>query len=444
MNKKAHGSTHHYKLKNPCRNQVEIQINSLDDLIPPDHKVRVIWEFVDQMDASPCFANLHTFFGGDGRPATSPKVLLAVWIYSILDGNISARRLEELCKNHNVYKWLVGGVPINRTMLAEFLSLDPMLFEDLLTNCLAVMFDAGLISDTDFSQDGTKIKANAGFATYRRKEGLEQLKKEIRKYIKQLATESDANAYEKREKAKKERIAKERLSRIEEALKTLEKERSTKKANGEKVRQEPTQEELEEVRASVTDPDARKMKMGDGAFRLAYNVQLATGLSSRVIFGVAVVNTLDPGTAPSMMAKVHSRLKKLNMRPPENWIGDSAYSGKPDVDTAAEVFPACMYYAPPKTRKGIDPKKHLRTDSEAVKNWRDRIGLESIQEIYKLRCSTAEFSNAQMKKRGWREFLVRGLQKVTSFALLQGIAQNIMRYFDLINKKQGSNQLQHI
>jgi len=423
-----------YKLHSPCRNQMEMQINCIDTLLPADHKARDVWEFVNSMDCGPCFALLKTFSGSDGRPATSPQVLLALWIYSIMDGNISARKLATLCVEHNAYKWIAGGVPINRTTLAEFRTLNPLLFEDLLTNTLAVMLKAGLINDTDFSQDGTKIKANAGFNSYRREETLEITKQYLKKYIAQL-TLNHESSYDKFKQTREKRIAQERLERVEEALKILENERDLKKENGTRNREPPSDDDLKEVRVSKTDPTARKMKMGDNGFRLAYNVQLATGMQSRVVFGVDVVTTLDPGTSPKMMAKVHSRLRKLGMHPPKNWIGDSAYSSKRDVETAAEIFPYCQYYAPPKVRKGIDPKKHLKKDSEAVKRWRDLIGKEEVEELYKLRCSTAEFSNAQMKQRGWREFLVRGLEKVTSSVLLNAITQNIGRFFNLCNNQ---------
>ena len=438
MNNPKKFNTSHFKINGPIRNQIEMHINSLDMLLPRDHKARGIWEFVDQMDTRACFVNIKTFFGKTGRSATSPKILFALWLYSILDGNTSARKLEELCKNHNVYKWLAGGVSINRTMLAEFRSIDPMIFEDLLTSCLAVMLQAGLINDTDFAQDGTRIKANAGFNSYRREETLQALKAEIKAYIKQLNAENIdcTNAHAKREKAREARIANERLSRVEEALKTLEKERDLKESNGKSYSEPPTDEDLKNVRVSTTDPDVRKMKMGDGGYRLAYNVQFATGLDSRAIYGVDVVTTLDPGTSPRMMCKVHSRLEKLCMSPAENWIADAAFSAKEDVNVNAELFPSCRYFAPPKPREGIDPKKHRRSDSEAIKKWRDMIGTDEVEDLYKLRCSTAEFSNAQVKNQGLREFSVRGLFKVKGMAILHAIAQNVSRYLGLIMQKK--------
>lgn len=422
-----------YKLHTPCRNQIEMQINCIDTLLPTEHKARDVWEFVNSMNCSPCFALLKTYIGGDGRPATSPQVLLALWIFSIMDGNISARKLEKLCKEHNAYRWIAGGVPVNRTQLAEFRTLNPLLFEDLLTNTLAVMLKSGLINDVDFSQDGTKIKANAGFNSYRRQETLERTKQDLKEYISHLRSEE--SLYDRSKQIKEKRIANERLSRVEAALKILEKEKEIKKENGDRNREPPSDNDLKEIRASKTDPTARKMKMGDSGYRLAYNIQLATGMHSRVIFGVNVGTTLDPGTSPRMMAQVHSRLRILGMLPPKNWVGDSAYSSKRDVEVVAEVFPNCQYYAPPKVNVGCDPKKHRKGDSEAVKRWRDLINTDEVRELYKLRCSTAEFSNAQMKQRGWREFMVRGIEKVTSSALLNVITQNISRYFSLRSNK---------
>lgn len=419
-----------YKINSPIRNQIEFQMNSLDSLLSSNHKARDVWAFVISMDNRPCFAALKSFRGYDGRPSTSPQVLLALWIYSIIDGNISARKLEVLCKEHNAYKWIAGGVPINRTTLAEFRTLNPLIFEDLLTNALAVMLKAGLIDDTDFAQDGTKIKANAGYNSYRRKDTLEETKQDIKAYIAQLKADHECS-YDKCKQNRNERIAKERLSRVEEALKILDDEKEIRKENGKKNGSPPSDEDLEEMRASRTDPRARKMKMGDGGYRLAYNIQLATGMNSRVIFGVDVVTTLDQGTSPYMMGRVHSRLNALGMPPPKNWIADAAYSSKNDVEIAEKTFPDCLYYAPAKTRKGIDPKKHLRTDSKAIKKWRDLIGTPEVEKLYKLRCSTAEFSNAQMKKRGFRELMVRGIEKVKSSVLLNVIVQNIERFFSL-------------
>ena len=324
-----------------------------------------------------------------------------------MDGNISARKLEELCKYHNVYKWIAGNVPLNRTMISDFRSKNPKKFEELLTECLAVMVKSDILNDQDFSQDGTKVKACAGTSFLRREKSLKILKNDIKEHIKALELELNNNpkSYDARTIAAKKRAASERSQRIDEALKTLKDLRKTKIEQGKKDRQHPTKEDLKEVRVSTTDSEARKMKMGDSGFRLAFNVQFATGVQSRVIFAVNVVNTLDPGTSPFMMQKVHEVLDFLEMSKARNWNADAAYSGKEDVENVNKLFPDCNYNSPAKPRKGIDPKKYQRGDSESVKKWRDRLDTLEMKEAYQYRCSTAELAMHRRKTVDLQKYL---------------------------------------
>ena len=427
-----------YKLKVACRTQYQIAWNCLDDLIPEDHKVRTLWQFAQNMDFSVCYEEINSFQGDTGRAAIDPKILFVLWVYTIMDGNSSARKLEELCENHNVYKWVCGGVSVSRTILAEFRSKNPRKFDELLTTSLAVLVKNGLISDTDFSQDGTRVKANAGFASFHREESLNKIEAEIKKYIESLNKEdvSHLSAFDKNKLEKNKRIAVDKKNSVEKALRNLYEARCEKKTNGERNRNEVTEEDLNKVRASTTDPQVRKMKMGDGGFRLAHNVQFATGLDSRVIYGVDVVNTLDPGTAPRLMYQVQERLKKLSMKTLKKWIADSAYSGKNDIITTASLFSEVLYYAPPKPKKGENPKKHRKEDCEAVKKWRDLIGSNEVNELYKKRCSTAEFSNMHVKNHAFQEFSLRGLVKAKAEATLNAISMNISRFINLFEAQQ--------
>lgn len=408
----------------------------LDDLVPENHKVRIVWDFVTRMDLSVCYEEIHSYKAEKGRPTIDPKILLALWIYTIIDGNISARKLEELCNNHNIYKWICGGVSVNRTSLAEFRSLNPRKFDTLLTECLAVMMQSGLLTDVDFSQDGTRIKGSAGMNTYRKEPSLKELQVEMSAYIEELKNleKRASDTYEKREIQKKARFAKERAARIQAALETLNKARSDKIMNEKKTYNKVSEEDLAKVRASTTDPEIRRMKMGDGGYRLAYNVQFATGLDSRVIYGVDVVNTLDPGTPPRLMAQVQERLKKLKLGDIKTWIADAAYSSKIDIIMAATLFPNCIYYAPPKPKEGENPKQYKKNDCSALKTWRDRIGSESINEIFKKRCSTAEFSNMVVKNKRLVEFSVRGSLKVKAMSILHSIAFNVIRFMKLLTE----------
>jgi hypothetical protein len=82
MNNNQTSISHRYKLLNPCRNQIEMQLKCLDDLLPREHKARAVWEFIDKMDLNISYQEIVSYYNQVGRPTTSPKILLSLWIYS--------------------------------------------------------------------------------------------------------------------------------------------------------------------------------------------------------------------------------------------------------------------------------------------------------------------------------------------------------------------------
>src|SRR3990170_8781179 len=95
-------------------------VRDLDSLVPQDHPVRAIWAFLDGLDLSAFYAAVKTAANRPGRPASDPQVLLALWVYATAEGVGSARELDRLCQEHDAYRWLRGGVPINYHMLSDF------------------------------------------------------------------------------------------------------------------------------------------------------------------------------------------------------------------------------------------------------------------------------------------------------------------------------------
>src|SRR5271168_3805658 len=85
------------KLRTAERGQVEMHLAALEDLVPSDHRVRLVWSFVERLDVSPLLAGLKSWVGAKGAPATDPRILLALWLFATLDGVGSAREIERLC-----------------------------------------------------------------------------------------------------------------------------------------------------------------------------------------------------------------------------------------------------------------------------------------------------------------------------------------------------------
>jgi len=231
---------------------------------------------------------------------------------------------------------------------------------------------------------------------------------------------------ERREQAAHLRAAEEREERIARALKQLPEVAAAKKRKGGNE---------EDARASTTDPDARVMKMGDGGFRPALNVQLATTCKEQVIVGMDVVNAgSDMAQLAPMVEQVAQRLGQA----PEQWLVDGGFAAHEQIEAAARKT---TVYAPvPGSRAQKDaPGKTVQAqvqqdkhkpkpgDSPAVAQWRKRMASDEAAEIYKQRAATAECVNAQARNRGLLRMPVRGLAKIKSVVGLFVLAHNLLR-----------------
>ena len=102
------------------RGQVEWRPFSLDQLVPEDHRVRLVWRFVEGLDLAPLLAGIKAVEGHAGHAAADPRILLALWLYATVKGIGSARELARLCEEHIAFRWLCGGVGMNAKTLADF------------------------------------------------------------------------------------------------------------------------------------------------------------------------------------------------------------------------------------------------------------------------------------------------------------------------------------
>lgn len=246
--------------------------------------------------------------------------------------------------------------------------------------------------------------------------------REARQHLEEVTREAADPAVSARRAAARKRGAQQRLERIEAALAQIPEVTETKRRSGAK---DAT------ARVSTTDPDARVMKMGDGGFRPAYNVQFATTADkARVIVGVEVSNRgSDAGQSTPMLEKVEQR---TGVRPDEALV-DGGYAQHEAIDEAAER--GVTVYAPvPKPRKEDTRDPHLprEGDSAAVAAWRQRMGTDQAKEIYKQRAATAETVNADAKThRGLDALAVRGLGKVAGSAMLFALTYNVLRFITI-------------
>ena len=411
------------RLRIPIRDQVEMQWASLDQLIEPDHQVRIVWAAVCKLDLSSWLHDIKAVERHVGRDATDPRLLLSLWVYATLRAIGSARELDRLCREHMAYKWLCGGVSVNYHMLSDFRSQGGDKWDELLTHIVAVLLDADLVKMDRVAQDGMRVRASAGKSSFRRQSRLEEFLEEAKQQVEELKqlAEEDGEALTRRQRAARERAARERQQRIEEALRQrdeLQKQREeTAKKSGRKV---------DEARASITDPEARTMKFPDGGYRPGYNVQFSTDTETGVIVGVEVTNA---GTDNEQLTPMLDQLDERYDRVPEEALADGGFATVAAIEKAAAR--KCTVYAPLKDEEkqreaGQDPHARKKGDSDAVAEWRSRMGTEAAKLIYRLRGQTAELVNAQCRNRGLWHMPVRGRPRCRIVGLLYAIAHNLV------------------
>jgi transposase len=397
-----------------------------DDAVPLDHPVRAIDAVIAKLDLEPFYLNplrLRSHLGASGAWATEPRLKLALWVYATSEGISSARELADLCLHHDAYRWLCGGVPIKYRCLSKFRMKSGRLFDDLVTKVLALLMQHSLVELHRIAQDGTRIRASAGAASFRRGASLDELMPAARAHLEAVTREGQDPVLGARRQAAHPRAAQDRVARLEAALAQLPEVTAIKKKSGAKDTV---------ARVSTTDPDARVMKMARGwrGFRPAGNVQFATTAdAARVIVGFDVTKAgSDMGQTTPMIAQVERR---TGARPKEVLV-DGGYTKLDAIDEAAALDVTILAPIPRPRVEGVDPHAPRPGDSPAVVEWRTRMATDEAKEAYKDRAAVAETVNAEAKdKRGLDRLRVRGLDKVTTVITLFALTYNILRFIAL-------------
>ena len=399
---------------------------SLDQLLPPDHQARTVWDFVATLDLSALLAQVRAVDHHPGQPANDPRVPMAVWLYATIDGVGSAREVERLCEAHIAYQWLCGGVSLSYKSLSAFRAANTALFNDLLTANIATLLHQGLIDLRQVAQDGMRVRASAGASSFRRQPTLERCLEEARAQVAALENQvdEDGGAATRRQQAARERAAREHQERLQQALREREQIIALRERQ---KREKGLPYDADEVRVSTTDPEARRMKMPDGGTRPGFNVQLATTTGNGFIVGADVTNVgSDSGQLRPMTEQIEQRTGHM----PAEMLVDGGFATLDDIEQVEHH--GIKVYAPikdeeKKIAKGIDPYQPGRKDGPGVIQWRARMGTPEAKIIYRLRAQTAEWANAGARNRGLYQVTVRGVQKVLAVVLLHALAHNLLR-----------------
>jgi transposase len=292
----------------------------IEELIEADHPARAVWEFTGKLDLSAYCAPVKAVEGVAGREPWNVRLLISLWIYAYSRGIGSAREVARRCEYDPAFQWLTGLEKINYHTLAEFRVRHAAALDELFTQTLGVLSAEGLVSLERVMHDGTKIRAFAGVDSFRREERIEAFLKAAREQVSAMGDpREDTTA---RQNAARERAKRERVERLEAALAELEKLRSDK----------ADAEEKAHARASVTEPQARMMKQGDGGYAPSYNVQLSTEASNRCVVGVGLSQSgSDYRELPAAVERVEEQAGKR----PGQVVVDGGFTSRENIEQLA-------------------------------------------------------------------------------------------------------------
>lgn len=305
------------------RSQLLLRPVDVERLIDEEHPARALWELVGSLDLSLYHEATTAVEGSAGRPAIDPQLLIALWLYAYSKGISSAREISRQCEYEPGFSWLCGLEPVNHHTLSDFRAGHQAALNDLFAQVLGLLSAEGLITLERVTQDGTKVRANAGSNTFRSAEKLaahlKAAEEQVRLMDEQAQEEEQVSARQAaaQKRARQERV--EKLRRAQQEVERLQKEK--KRDRGDYV-----------ARASATDPEAHLMRPSEGGAVPAYNVQVTTDTAHGLVVGIAVTTDaidyrqLEP--ALDRVCATHGRY-------PAEVLADGDYTNHASVQAAA-------------------------------------------------------------------------------------------------------------
>ena len=358
------------------RSQVGMHLCSIDELVSADHQVRMMWDAVCQMDLSAFTASIKVTEFTEGRPANDVRVMVGLWLWAAANNVARGRVVARLCERDLSFKWMCGGLTMNYHTLNDFRVGHQEALDKLFGATLGRLMHAGLVSVTRISQDGLRVRASAGTGSFRTRPTLEKCLAEAEAHLEDLKKLQDSPGGEGTGEGTGEggnagvedqgnplqvALATDRLDRVKEALAQMP------EVEASKARRHSKRESA--ARVSTTDPEARVMKMPNGGFNPAFNVQLASDPESRAIVGVTVSNS---GADAPLSEPMRQQVEQRSGEKVSEHLIDGGYVSLDVIDTATAEKVTLYMPVPQPNKNAVEQDRYARreTDSDAVADWR--------------------------------------------------------------------------
>ena len=409
---------------------------ALQEWLPDDHLAYFISDVVDQLDLSSITAR----YEGErrGGPPYHPRMMVKVLLYGYCVGVASSRRIAQRLHEDIAFRVLAANNTPDFRTISDFRKDHLGALSGLFLQVLAFCQRAGLVKLGHVALDGTKVRANASrhkAMSYRRmKEKEEQLAAEVAELLRRAQEVDDEEdrryGKDKRGDELPEELAfrEGRLEKIREAMAALEAEaQAAAEAEG---KEHPGVPE-DKAQRNFTDAESRIMPAPGGRdFLQAYNCQAVVDHAHQVIVAARATNqSSDKQQAAAMMRETIDNIGAV----PREVSADAGYYSAKAVDDL-QALGVDPYVAPEQTRHGrvVPPAPRGRIPSHLSPRDRMRRKLRTKRgrQRYALRMETVEPVFGQIKAgRGFRQFLLRGLEKVNGEWSLICTGHNLLKLF---------------
>jgi transposase len=415
---------------------------SLREWLPEDHLAYFVSDVIDQLDLSA----MDRVYGDErrGQPPYDPRMMTKLLVYGYCVGVFSSRRIEQRLKEDIAFRVLAADNQPNFRTISDFRKIHLKTLEGLFEQVLKIALEAGAMKIGRVALDGTKLKANASKHKAMSYDRMKEKEKDLRAQVKDLLAQAEAADAEEDARHGKDKRGDElpeelsrhesRLKKIREAKRTLEARAREKAAaeGGDAAGAKPKDKD----QYNFTDPESRIMKNADG-FMQGYNAQAAVEPNLQLIVGQAVTQATND--KEQLMPMVETIERQSGQRPDEI-LADSGYCSEKNLEaleSAQDPARRIEGYIATERQKHDEykepcPRGPLPETATRVDRMRRRLKTKAGKAVYAARKTIVEPVFGQIKQaRGFRQFLLRGLEKVRAEWSLVCLTHNVLKLYRL-------------
>ena len=418
---------------------------SLRDWLPENHLAYFVSDVADNLDLS----GMDAVYGNEkrGQPPYDPLMMTKVLLYGYCVGVFSSRRIERRLVEDIAFRVLAAGNQPNFRTISDFRKIHLGTLEGLFEQVLKIALEAGAMKVGRVAVDGTKVKANASKHKAMSYDRMQEKEKQLKAEVKQLLAQAEAADAAEDQQHGKDRRGDELPAELQRRETRIKKIQEAKRAVEQRARDKAVAEGADPQQATpkdkdqnnFTDPQSRIMKGADGIVQ-AYNAQAAVEPKLQLIVGQTVTQAAND---KEQLMPMLATMEEQSGQRPDDVLADSGYCSEKNLEALdSEENPERRidgYIATERQKhdeyKAPCPKGPLPKGATRVDRMRRKLKTKAGKAVYAARKAIVEPVFGQIKQaRGFRQFLLRGIDKVRGEWSMVCLTHNILKMYRLCHE----------